>query len=152
MTAVHKAKVDVSIDPDQRADAAAASVLRRLLTVLADNVDGAIGGGDMEYRAQLLIAVRRRGRAQRQLSRVFPAAELPGFRSDFRWLQRATGDSRDLDVYVDEFGSLAKLLPEAVRGALEPMRDVLIEHQSAVQASLELTLRSRRTAELMDDW
>ena len=44
MTAVHKAKVDVSIDPDQRADAAAASVLRGLLAVVADNVDGAISG------------------------------------------------------------------------------------------------------------
>jgi CHAD domain-containing protein len=152
MTSVAKAKVDVSIDPDQRADAAASAVLRRLLTVVADNIDGAIGGEDIEYLHQLRIGVRRSRTVQRQLRSVFPAAELPGFRSDFRWLQRATGEARDLDVYVDGFGSLAKLLPELVRGDLEPMREVLIEHQLRVRGGLELTLRSRRMAELMDDW
>jgi CHAD domain-containing protein len=152
MTGVQKAKVDVSIGPDQRADAAASSVLRRLLTVAADNVDGAIAGDDIEYLHQLRIAVRRSRTVQRQLRTVFPAVELPGFRSDFRWLQRATGEARDLDVYVAEFGSLAKLLPEALRDDLEPMRQVLIEHQLAAREGLELTLRSRRTAELTDDW
>jgi CHAD domain-containing protein len=152
MTGVQKAKVDVAIDPDQRADAAAASVLRRLLTVFADNLEGAVGGEDIEYLHQLRIAVRRSRTVQRQLRNVFPAAELPGFRSDFRWLQRATGESRDLDVHVDEFGSLAKLLPDAQRDDLEPMRPILIEHQLAARERLALTLRSRRATELIDDW
>jgi CHAD domain-containing protein len=152
MIGVSKAKVDVSIDPDQRADAAASSVLRRLLAVIAENIDGAIAGHDIEYLHQLRVGVRRSRTVQRQLRRVFPAADLPGFRSDFRWLQRATGDARDLDVYVDGFGSLAKLLPEAVRDDLRPMREVLVEHQAAVRSGLQLTLRSRRMVELMDDW
>jgi CHAD domain-containing protein len=152
MTGVQKAKVDVNLGPDQRADAAAAAVLRRLLAVVVENVEGAIAGEDIEYLHQLRIAVRRSRTVQRQLRRVFPALELPGFRSDFRWLQRATGASRDLDVYVDQFGSLAKLLPEALHDDLGPMRTVLVEHQRLARARLALTLRSRRHAELMDDW
>ena len=152
MSAVQKAKVEVRLDPQQRADAAAAAVLRRLLAVVVENLDGAIAGEDIEYLHQLRIAVRRSRTVQRQFKRVFPALELPGFRSDFRWLQRATGAPRDLDVYVHEFGSLAKLLPEAMRGDLEPLRAVLIERRLTVRAELERTLRSQRANELLDDW
>jgi CHAD domain-containing protein len=152
MSGVQKAKVEVRLGRDQRADAAAAAVLRRLLAVIASNVDGAIAGEDIEFLHQLRIGVRRSRTVQRQLKRVFPADDLPGFRADFRWLQRATGDSRDLDVYVDEFSSLSGLLPDALRGDLEPMRVVLVERQLAARAGLEATLRSRRATELLDDW
>ena len=152
MSSVQKAKIEVRLDRDQRADAAAAAVLRRLLAVVVENLDGAIAGEDIEYLHQLRIAVRRSRTVQRQFKRVFPALELPGFRSDFRWLQRATGAPRDLDVYVYEFGALAKLLPEGTRGDLEPLRAVLIERRLAVRADLERTLRSQRATELLDDW
>jgi len=152
MGAVQKAKVEVRLDPQQRADAAAAAVLRRLLAVVVENLDGAIAGEDIEYLHQLRIAVRRSRTVQRQFKGVFPALELPGLRSDFRWLQRATGDARDLDVYVDEFGSLAKLLPEGMRGDLEPLRAVLIERRLTARIELERTLRSRRASELLGDW
>jgi CHAD domain-containing protein len=152
MSGVQKAKVEVRLDRQQRADAAVAAVLRRLLTVVVENLDGAIAGDDIEYLHQLRIAVRRSRTVQRQFKRVFGALDLPGFRSDFRWLQRATGEPRDLDVYVDEFGSLSKLLPEVMRTDLEPLRAVLIERRVATRAELERTLRSRRTTELLDDW
>jgi len=149
---VQKAKIEVPLARDQRADAAAAAVLRRLLAVISENVDGAIDGSDIEYLHQLRVAVRRSRTVQRQLRGVFPALELPGFRSDFRWLQRATGEARDLDVHVDDFGDLAGLLPEPIRGDLEPMRAVLVEHRAAARSGVEQTLRSRRMQELVQDW
>jgi CHAD domain-containing protein len=152
MSRVQKAKIEVTLGRDQRADAAAAAVLRGLLAVISENVAGAIAGDDVEYLHQLRIAVRRSRTVQRQLKGVFPALDLPGFRADFRWLQRATGDARDLDVYVEDFGALARLLPDALRDDLEPMLGVLVEHQSAARAGLERTLHSRRAVELLDDW
>ena len=149
---VTRAKVGVALGFDQRADAAAAAVLRRLLAVIAENLEGAIVGADTEYLHQLRIAVRRSRTVQRQLRGAFPALELPGFRSEFRWLQRATGESRDLDVYVEEFGSLRQLLPGSLRGDLEPLRLVLIHWQLAARAEMTLALRSRRAAELFVDW
>lgn len=149
---VRHAKVDVAIAYDQRADAAAAAVLRRLLAVVWDNLEGALAGADSEYLHQLRIAVRRSRTVQRQFKGVFPALELPGYRSDFRWLQRATGEARDLDVYVSELDDLGRRLPESLRGDLEPLRLVLGHRRLAARGSLAATLGSPRLRELSEDW
>jgi CHAD domain-containing protein len=149
---VQQAKVEVALGYEQRADAAAAAVLRRLLEVVADNIDGALAGADVEYLHQLRIAVRRSRTVQRQFRGVFPGVELPGLRSDFRWLQRATGESRDLDVYVEEFDALCALVPEPARRDLAPLRLVLTRRQLVARLGLAATLRSARFAALADDW
>jgi CHAD domain-containing protein len=149
---VKHAKVEVAIGYEQRADAAAAAVLRRLLEVVADNLEGALVGEDVEFLHQLRIAVRRSRTVQRQFKGVFPALELPGFRSDFRWLQQATGEVRDLDVYVEEFADLSQLVPEHLRGDLEPLALVLAGHRLAARQTLVSTLRSPRLQELLRDW
>jgi CHAD domain-containing protein len=147
-----RAKVDVALAYDQRADAAAVAVLRRLLTVIGDNVPGCIRGDDDEYLHQLRIAVRRSRTVQRQLAGVFGPQELPGFRSEFRWLQQATGDARDLDVYVHDFELLRDMLPEAMRPDLDPLAPVLIHSRLAARAEMARALMSRRAANLFEDW
>jgi CHAD domain-containing protein len=149
---VSRAKVDVPLAYDMRADAAAVAVLRRLLAVIRDNVEGSITGEDDEYLHQLRIAVRRSRTVQRQLAGVFGPDELPGFRSDFRWLQQATGPARDLDVYVSDFGSLADMLPERLRPDLDPLRPVLRHSRMTARADLERALRSPRAGQLFEDW
>ncbi len=106
MSGVASAKVSVSLAYGQRADAAAATVLRRLLDTVHANMDGALAGEDPEYLHQLRISVRRSRTVQRQLAPVFPPLELPGYRTEFKWLQRATGEARDLDVHVQEFDAM----------------------------------------------
>jgi CHAD domain-containing protein len=149
---VRHAKVEVAIGFEQRADAAAAAVLRSLLDVVAANLEGAIAGEDVEYLHQLRIAVRRSRTVQRQFKGAFPALELPGLRSDFRWLQRATGLARDLDVHVEEFDQLGELLPESLRGELEPLRVALTGRRLSAREDLARTLRSERLGELCADW
>lgn len=146
------AKVEVAIGYEQRADAAAAAVLRSLIDVVGFNLDGAIAGDDVEYLHQLRIAVRRSRTVQRQFKGAFPAFELPGLRSDFRWLQRATGAARDLDVHVEEFEELSELVPESLRGSLEPLRLTLMAHRLQAREDLAGALRSQRLHELLSDW
>jgi CHAD domain-containing protein len=152
VSGVLSAKIDVPLTYDQRADAAAVAVLRRLLTVIGDNVEGSISGEDDEYLHQLRIAVRRSRTVQRQLAPVFPPYELPGFRSEFRWLQQATGDARDLDVYLQDLDSLRQLLPEAIRADLDPLVPVLVHSQLTARAEMARALRSARAANLFEDW
>jgi CHAD domain-containing protein len=147
-----RANVDVPLAFDQRAEAAVVAVLRRLLTVIGENVEGSISGEDDEYLHQLRIAVRRSRTVQRQLAGVFPPSELPGFRSEFRWLQQATGPARDLDVYVHDLDSLRDMLPEAIRNDLEPLRPVLVHSRLAARADMTRALTTVRAANLFEDW
>ena len=151
-TTVVKAKVDVPLAHDQRADAGAVAVLRRLVHVIEDNIEGSISGEDPEHLHQLRIAVRRTRTVQRQLQGVFEPTELPGYRSEFRWLQQATGPARDLDVYLEEFDSLRGLLPEAMRADLDPLVPVLAHNRLAERANMTRALRSVRSANLFEDW
>jgi CHAD domain-containing protein len=135
-----------------KVDAAAAAVLRRLLEVAAENLEGAMLGEDPEFLHQLRIAVRRTRAVQRQLKGVFPALELPGLRGDFRWLQRATGEARDLDVHVEEFTQLSERVPPRLRPALEPLRVTLEIRRGVARERLAATLGSTRLQELIADW
>jgi CHAD domain-containing protein len=151
-TTVVKAKVDVPLAHDQRADAGAVAVLRRLLAVIGDNIEGSISGEDPEHLHQLRIAVRRSRTVQRQLKHVFPVLELPGYRSEFRWLQQATGDARDLDVYLEDLDTLRDMLPAAMRQDLDPLVPVLGHSRLMARAEMTRALRSERTANLFEDW
>jgi CHAD domain-containing protein len=147
-----RAKVAVALGRDQRADAAAATVLRALLDAIRENIDGAVAGQDPEFLHQLRVSVRRSRTVQRQLASVFGPFELPGFRTEFRWLQRVTGDARDLDVYLEDFESMRAFVPADIRGDLDPLRQVLGHWRLAANGAAARALQSRRTVELLADW
>ncbi len=152
MSGAPSAKVVVALAYDQRADAAAAAVLRRLLEVIAGNREGALARADPEFLHRLRISVRRSRTVQRQLAGVFPPLELPGFRSEFRRLQRATGEARDLDVYLLGFEELRSFVPAPIRSDLDPLRQVLEHWRLTAHGKMARTIDSRRTAELLADW
>ena len=152
MSAAPTAKVVVPLAYEQRADAAAAAVLRQLVAVIVANRQGALAGVDPEFLHKLRISVRRSRTVQRQLASVFPPLELPGFRSEFRRLQRATGEARDLDVYVLGFEALQALVPEALRSDFAPLRQVLGHWRMTAHGEMMRAVDSRRTHELLADW
>ncbi|HEY2004948.1 MAG TPA: CHAD domain-containing protein [Solirubrobacteraceae bacterium] len=147
-----KAKISVPLSSELRSDAAVVAVLRALLEVIVANREGVLAGRDPEHLHQLRIAVRRSRTVQRQLGAAFPPLELRGFRSEFRWLQQATGEARDLDVQVEDFDDLRALLPEALRPDLDPLRMILEHWRLAARGATVRTLRSRRTVDLLTDW
>jgi CHAD domain-containing protein len=145
-------KVGVPLQPGQRSDVAAAMVLRGMLEVIEANLDGAIADIDTEFLHDLRVSVRRSRSVQRELKRVFPPDELAHYRAEFRWLQQVTGDVRDLDVYVLEFDSMRTLVPEAMRGDLDPLLRVLRARRATARRAMVRALRSKRTSRLLADW
>jgi CHAD domain-containing protein len=152
MTTAPTAKVSVPLAHEQRADAAAVAVLRGLLAVIEGSREGAIADVDTEFLHRLRISVRRSRTVQRQLALVFPALDLPGFRTEFRWLQQATGEARDLDVYLLGFEDMRALVPAPLRADLNPLRQVLEHWRLTAHWEMARAIGSRRTDELLYDW
>jgi CHAD domain-containing protein len=145
-------KPAIKLARQQRADAAAAVVLRRLLDVIEANLEGVIADTDAEFLHDFRVAVRRSRAVQRELKQVFPQAELQRFRSEFKTLQRVTGDARDLDVYVLGFDSMRALVPGHARADLEPLLGVLRSRRLTARREMVRALRSERTRALRQDW
>jgi CHAD domain-containing protein len=145
-------KVSVPLLFDERSDRAAARVLRGLLDVIEANLEGTITNIDSEFLHDYRVSVRRSRSVQRELKRVFGPDELSAFRDEFRWLQRATGDSRDLDVYVLEFDSMRAIVPEEMRDDLDPLLAVLQSHRATARRAMARTLRGKRASSLPARW
>ncbi len=145
-------KVSVPLDFDRRADSATVLVLRALLEVIEANVEGTIEDIDSEFLHDFRVSVRRSRAVQRELKHVFPQDELARFRAEFRWLQQATGDARDLDVHVLEFDAVRALVPDAMSPDLDPLLRVLRARRTKAHRGLVRTLRSDRATALLSDW
>ena len=145
-------KIAVELHFGQRADVAAEAVLRRLLEVIEQNLDGTIADLDPEFLHDLRVAVRRSRAVQRQLKRVFPPDELARARSEFRWVQAITSESRDLDVYLLDFEDMRALEPESMRSNLDPLREVLRSRQASAHERMVADLRSEGFATIRTEW
>jgi CHAD domain-containing protein len=146
------AKIKVPLTRTERADTAAAAVLRALLGVIEDNLAGAVSDLDSEFLHDFRVSVRRTRAVQRELRGVFPPPELERFRAEFRWLQQVTGEVRDLDVYVLEFDAMRVLVPPRARPDLNPLLGVLRGRRQRARRRMVRALRSERTGRLLSGW
>ncbi|HWF54936.1 MAG TPA: CHAD domain-containing protein [Solirubrobacteraceae bacterium] len=145
-------KVGVELLANQRSDAAAAAVLRRLLEVIEANLDGSIADLDAEFLHDLRVAVRRSRAVLRELKTVFPPRELGHFRAELKWLQGITGPARDHDVYVLEFDAMRELVPAGIRDDLDPVMRVLKDRRELAHRTMVRELRSERMMRLRREW
>jgi CHAD domain-containing protein len=145
-------KIQVELNPSQRADTAAVELLTRLLAVIEANLPGTLDDVDIEFLHDLRVAVRRTRSVQRELKRVFAPDDLARFRADFKWLQAVTGPSRDLDVYLLEFDQFAATLPAAQRSDLAPLRKLLRDRRRLERRRMVRALRSQRTKRILAEW
>jgi CHAD domain-containing protein len=145
-------KLRIALAPQERADAAAVTILHRLLGVIEANLPGTLADVDSEFLHDLRVAVRRSRALQRELRGVFAPEPLRVFRDGFRELQALTGPTRDLDVQLLEFGELAAGLGEGAAADVAPLRLLLEQRLVAERQKMVRGLRSERTAALLGNW
>ena len=119
----------VVLDRKARADDAFARVLTHCLSHLLRNVPCVLRTRDPEGIHQMRVAMRRMRSALSLFGEPFRSS-LGALEDEIRWLTRALGDARDLDVFHDD--------------VLRPAADVLGEDSRMIQ--LGAAVRSRRRA------
>jgi CHAD domain-containing protein len=146
------AKVAVALDPDDRADAATVTVLTALWEVIEANLEGTLADTDSEFLHDYRVSMRKTRAVLKECKGVFAPASLAHWREEWKWLQQVTGDTRDLDVYIEDFDDLAAMVAEADSAALAPLRSVLGHRRATARRLMVRELRSERAHALASGW
>lgn len=148
----YSSKLEVQLAPEQRADEAVKRIFRSLLATIVANEAGVRTNLDSEFLHDFRVAVRRTRSALSQLKGLYAKAEVKEFEQEFRWLGRLTGPSRDLDVYLLKMADYRELLPETVRGDLQPLEEFLERHRELEYGKMVAALSSTRYRDLLQRW
>ena len=142
----------IALTPAMPARAAMAAILAELLGSLEANVPGTVKDVDTEFLHDLRIAVRRTRSALKLCCNALPDGLAARFAPEFRWLGELTTPTRDLDVYLLGFDSMAAGLVSATEIELAPFRDYLLKSRAVAHRHLVRGLRSARFRRLTADW
>jgi CHAD domain-containing protein len=148
----YTSKRRIELDPEDRADRAMQIILGSLHETMARNEAGVKLDLDPEFLHDFRVASRRTRATLTAVKGVFPPDTAARFRTEFEELGRATGPTRDLDVYLLQMPRYQADLPAESRGALEPLRGFLLDRQRAEHEKMVKMLESRWYRSLMQDW
>jgi CHAD domain-containing protein len=128
------------------------SVLRNLTDAVLANQQGTIDETDPEFLHDLRVAIRRIRSVLTAGRGVLPVDGRRHFREEFAWLAAATGQPRDLDVYIIEWRRYTAPLAPEVQIHLAPVLAHLQAHRADAHLDLVAALRSERTRRLLAEW
>jgi len=148
----YSSKLNLTLDPDMRADEASKLILHRLLDIMMQNEAGTRVGTDTEFLHDFRVAIRRTRSALSQIKAVFPKQIVDRYKTEFAWLGRITTPSRDLDVYLLIFDEYRDSLPTSMQADIEPLRDFLIRHQKLENRALVKAMDSARYRRIITSW
>jgi len=148
----YSGKVKVPLAGAMPSRDAARALLLHLLGTMEANLRGVRADLDPEFLHDLRVAVRRTRSALGQIKGVLPPATLARFTREFSWLQELTGPARDLDVFVLELPSLARLLPARASRSLGPLARLLERRRRFAHADLAREMDAPRFTRLLADW
>ena len=144
-------KIDVRLAGTMPAALALATVLGSLFDTVEANLAGTLADIDTEFLHDLRVAVRRTRSVLKTARAVLP--ELAGrYRTEFKWLGDVTTPTRDLDVYLLDYPSMAARLVASTGPELEPFGRYLERERASAYRQLARGLRSARFASLTSRW
>jgi CHAD domain-containing protein len=122
------------------------------LGAINTHLDGCIVGKDHIHLHDLRVANRRTRAALIEFIDLFPGDLYSKYQKSFRWIQRISGDVRDLDVGLQHFSIYKKQISKAWRPFLNPLKDLLLEKRIIAQNQLVKDFQSEKMKEILNSW
>lgn len=148
----YSSKLNINLDPGMRADIAGKYIYSHLLKAIKANEQGTIADTDSEFLHDFRVAVRRTRAGLSQIKGILPANINAYYTDFFSWLGQITGPTRDLDVYLLNFGRYKSSLPASIRDDLDPLYDFLLTKQQKAQKELAKKLQSAKYLSTLSEW
>jgi len=116
------------------------------------HLDGCIKGEDPIHLHDLRVANRRTRAALIEFGKLLPDEISQKYKNEFRWIHRATGEVRDLDVGLSHYPGSKKKIKKKWRPHLKPLRAILEKKRSFAQQELKETLEGDRVTGILESW
>ncbi len=148
----YDSKLNILLTAGLSADAGCIQVFYHLLKAIKANEQGVIADIDSEFLHDYRVAVRRTRAMLSQARTVLPDEALAKAKEFFTWLNKATGETRDLDIYLLNFESYKKKLPGVIRQSINPLHSFLVSKKQSSQQQLAKKLRSGKYINQLAEW
>jgi CHAD domain-containing protein len=148
----YTSKLEVQLEPHMRSDEAAKRLLRAMLKVMQQNEEYVKKDIDTEFLHDFRVAVRRTRSALSQIKNVFPPETTHRFKQDFAYVGQLSNDLRDLDVYLLAEDVYPAMIPDVLRGDINPLFDHLRQKRGDALKTVVNGFNSKRYAAIMRDW
>lgn len=148
----YSSDLNLKLRPETHIEVVMRNILLRLLEIMKANEWGIRADLDTEFLHDFRVAVRRSRSALGQIRGVLPHKMWDRLSRKFAWLGEITGPTRDLDVYLLNFGAYKNSLPLPVRDDLDPLYYFLGEHRIIEHKKLVRHLESARYRKMIAAW
>jgi CHAD domain-containing protein len=148
----YTSKLDFTLDPRMSAYDALIRICRFLAGVIRRNEEGVRRDLDTEFLHDWRVATRRTRAGLGQLRKVFPKRVNSRYRAEFARFGEKTNRLRDLDVYLLNVEAYRDLVPEEIRGDIEPLFDRVREERRRELEKVRRWMRSDAYESALAGW
>ncbi len=140
----YSSKLNLQLRPEQPAWEVLQNILITTLEGFRQNEEGMCDAIDIEFLHDFRVYVRRSRSALTDIQGVISKRALLPWRDELRWLQQLTGESRDLDVYLNSLPDYRAELPQEYRSGMTAFEEFLLRERQQAHLKLTRAIRSAR--------
>ena len=140
-------RLDLDLSPEMDARRGVRSILDALRRVVVATAEGTRDDVDIEFLHDFRVAVRRARSIIGQLAAVFPDDEATALLHRLKWIARATGRVRDLDVFLEELDGAGER-----REPLEPLVEEVRAAKRREHRQMAKALASPEFDDALAEW